>query len=201
VHPKDAANTRKEGLTDEHRQDLVIIGHVDSHRMPIIFFSPGRLRNYRAFTTIAFLAFTGQVLLCWLGTGTQWEWIWPMTFVSALCAVLLVALCVQADRTPFSPGAKENVTSAALVLTLAEHLLSEPLRHMRVWLVCTSAEEVHHYGAMDFFRHHCGEMVDPIRQDGHRGDGAGLWNDLGVHPRDRRTGIGNQIACGKTVRQ
>lgn len=145
----------------EHCRDLILIGHVDSHRMPIIFSSKGWLRFYKTFTSIAFVFYGSQAILYGIGTSTQWSWIWFFTFPSALCAIGLAALCVHADRTPFSPGANDNATAAGLVLTLAEHLRAEPLESTRVWLVCTGAEEVQHYGATDFFRRHRKEMKDP----------------------------------------
>jgi hypothetical protein len=147
--------------SDEHRQDLVLIGHIDSQRTPIIFSSPRWLSAYQAFTTIAFVAFIVQVLLYVLGAITQWGWIWPASGIGALCAVLLAALCLQADSTPFSHGANDNATGAGLVLTLGEHLRNSPLRHTRVWLACTGCEETQHYGAIDFFRRHRSEMVEP----------------------------------------
>ena len=147
--------------SDEHRQDLVLIGHIDSQRTPIIFSSPSWLSAYQSFTTIAFVAFIAQVLLHTLGAITQWGWIWPASGIGAFCAVLLAALCLQADSTPFSHGANDNATGVGLVLTLAEHLRNSPLRHTRVWLACTGCEEVQHYGAIDFFRRHRSELVNP----------------------------------------
>ena len=147
---------------DEHRQDLVLIGHVDSHRTPIIFSSLRWLAAYKAFTTVAFVLFFGQVLLYALGTATQSAWIWPLSIISAVGAVLLAAMCLQADHTPFSAGANDNATGAGLVLTLAQHLQAEPLRHTRVWLACTGCEEVQHYGAIDFFRRHRADMRRPV---------------------------------------
>jgi hypothetical protein len=145
----------------EHKQDLVLIGHVDSQRTPLIFKTPRWLAIYKSFTTVAFIAFAAQVLLYILGIFTQWTWIWPVSGVSALCAVLLAVMCIQADLTPFTHGANDNATAAGLVLTLAAHLKDKPLKHTRVWLVCTGCEEVQHYGAIDFFRRHTKEMLRP----------------------------------------
>ena len=103
----------------------------------------------------------GQVLLYILGAFTGWPWIWPATIPSAIGALLLMALCIEADRTPFTAGANDNASAVGLVLTLAEALVKQPLRHTRVWLVCTGCEEVQHYGAIDFFRRHRGELVRP----------------------------------------
>jgi hypothetical protein len=146
----------------EHKRDLVLIGHVDSHRTPIIFRSPRWVAVYQAFTTIAFVFFLIQVVLFTLGAFTQWNWIWFASIPSAVCGVLLAAMCIQADLTPFSAGANDNASSAGLVLELAESLHSKPLEHTRLWLVCTGCEEVQHYGAIDFFRRHRQDLHNPI---------------------------------------
>ncbi|MBN1344377.1 MAG: M28 family peptidase [Phycisphaerae bacterium] len=145
----------------ERRRDLVLIGHVDSHRSPIIFSSQAWLKFYGVFIAAAFVLFLAQIVLFGLGAATQWSWIWPATIPSAVCAAVLLAICVQADATPFSPGANDNATAAGLIVTLGEHMRTEPLRHTRVWLVCSGCEEVAHYGAIDFFRRHRGELSNP----------------------------------------
>lgn len=148
--------------TGEHHQDLVLVGHVDSHRTPLVFKTQRWVSVYQAFTTVAFALFLCQAVLYVLGTVAQWSWIWPASIPSAVGALLLVAMCFQADRTPFSAGANDNATGSGLVLALAGHLRAEPLRHTRVWLVCTGCEEVQHYGAIDFFRRHRADFCDPV---------------------------------------
>ena len=145
----------------EHRQDLVLIGHIDTQRTPIVFSTPRWVAAYKAFTTVAFVLFAAQTLLYLLGTLTGWPWIWPLTGLSAVGAVLLATMCIQADRTPFTAGANDNASAVGLVLTLAEALRNEPLRHTRVWLACTGCEEVQHYGAIDFFRRHRDALQRP----------------------------------------
>jgi hypothetical protein len=146
----------------EHKQDLILIGHVDSHRTPLIFRSPTWVKLYQTFTTIAFILGVLQVFLYLIGTITLWRWIWPVTILSALGSVTLAAICIQADRTPFSAGANDNASSTGLLLTLARHIQEEPLNHTRVWLVCTGCEEVQHYGAIDFFHRHRSMLVNPV---------------------------------------
>jgi hypothetical protein len=146
----------------EHRQDLVLVGHVDSNRTPFVFRTPRWVSVYQTFTTVAFVLFLAQALLYILGSITQWAWIWPASIPSAVGALLLAAMCLQADRTPFSAGANDNATGAGLVLAMAGHLQAEPLQHTRVWLVCTGCEEVQHYGAIDFFRRHRADLINPV---------------------------------------
>lgn len=145
----------------EHMRDVVLIGHVDSHRSPIIFSSTRWLTFYGVFIVVAFTGALAQLVLYGLGTITQWWWIWYATIPSATAALVQLAMCVQADVTPFSPGANDNATGAGIVLALAEHLKAARLQRTRVWLVCTGCEEVQHYGATDFFRRHKRDLNDP----------------------------------------
>ncbi len=146
----------------EHRQDLVLVGHVDTQRTPIIFKTPLWIAAYRVYVSAAFGLWLVQVLLYALGTVTQWTWIWPVTILTALATLGEAALCLHAERTPFSPGANDNASGAGLVLALAEQLQAEPLGHTRVWLACTGCEEAQHYGAADFFRRHAAELCHPV---------------------------------------
>jgi len=141
---------------------VILIGHVDSHRSPVFFSSLGWLVAYAVFLKVVFVVFSAQVILYLLGTVTQWTWIWPTTFVSAACAVMMTIMCFHADHTPFSHGANDNATGAGLVLALGKQLCDAPLEHTRVWLVCSGCEEVQHYGAIDFFRRHKGDLLDPL---------------------------------------
>jgi hypothetical protein len=145
----------------EHLRDLVLIGHIDTQRTPLVFSTPTWVERYKAFTTAAFVLFALQVLLFSLGTVFQWPWIWPAAIPSAVCALLLAALCIEADRSPYTAGANDNASAVAMVLALAEEFVAQPLTHTRVWCVCTGCEEVQHYGAIDFFQRHRAEMKDP----------------------------------------
>lgn len=114
----------------KHEQDLVLIGHIDSQRTPIIFSSQQWVDRYNAFVNAAFAAFIGQSLLYVVGALTGWGWIWPVSSVAAVFAVLLGALCIHADRTPFTEGANDNASAVGLVLSLAEQLKKQPLEQI-----------------------------------------------------------------------
>lgn len=143
------------------KQDLILIGHVDSHRSPLVFRSSSWVKAYQTFTTVAVILSLVQVVFYVLGIFFSWTWIWPLTIPNAVSSFLLAAMCLQADSTAFSPGANDNATAAGLILTLAYHLKNEPLEHTNVWLVCSGCEEVQHYGAIDFFRRHKNEFKNP----------------------------------------
>lgn len=145
----------------EHRADLILVGHVDSQRTPLIFKNRTWVKLYDRFTFLAFAAFILQAILYTLAAIFGWSWVWYVTIFSALCALLLAAMCIQAERTPFTAGANDNATAVGMVLTLTEELLRQPLQHTRVWAVVTGCEEVQHYGMIDFYKRHLSELKNP----------------------------------------
>jgi acetylornithine deacetylase/succinyl-diaminopimelate desuccinylase-like protein len=144
-----------------HEQDLILIGHLDTHQSGKIFSSRGWVAFFQNFTTLAFAAFSAQTAFFLVGILAQWDWLWFAAIPSALCALVLLAICWEANRAPFSPGANDNASAVAMVLTLAETLREDPLENTRVWFVLTGCEEVQHYGAIDFIRRHKPEFKEP----------------------------------------
>lgn len=145
----------------EHTGDLVIVGHLDSQRTPFIFRSPKHVKFYDNFVTVVFITFILQVVLYSLSIFFPWSWVWHATLPTAMCSILLAAICIEADATPFTAGANDNATAAGMVLTLAEQFARNPLEHTRMWAVCTGCEEVQHYGMIDFYRRHLGDLKNP----------------------------------------
>ena len=145
----------------EHKRDLVLVGHLDTQRTPFIFRSPSHVRIYDKLTTLIFITFILQTLLYSLSIFVQWNWIWAATIPTAVCALLLAAICIEADLTPFTAGANDNATAAGMVLALAEHYKKNPLQNTRVLAVCTGCEEVQHYGMIDFYKRHRAGLKDP----------------------------------------
>ena len=146
---------------EEYQQDLVLIGHIDTQRTPLVFASKRWVIVYKNFTTLVFVTFAIQALLYLVGTFLGGSWVWLATIPTAVCALLLAIMCIQADLTPFTVGANDNATAVGMVLTLAEELAKQPLKRTRVWAVCTGCEEVQHYGAIDFFKRHRQELQRP----------------------------------------
>lgn len=145
----------------EHQRDLVLVGHLDSQRTPIFFRSPRWVKIYDIFTTVIFITYIGQVVLYTLAIFVPFGWIWYATIPSALCAVIMAAFFIEADLSPFTAGANDNATAVGMVLTLAEELKKQPLRHTRVFAVCTGCEEVQHYGMIDWYKRHRRELINP----------------------------------------
>ena len=146
---------------ETHQGDLILVAHLDSHQAGKIFSSQAWITFFQIFTMLAFAAFSAQVGFFLVGVLAQWTWLWYASIPSALSAMLLFGLYWQADRAPYSPGANDNASAVALVLTLAEHYKNSPLRHTRLWFVLTGSEEVQHYGMKHFLKLHRADFTNP----------------------------------------
>ena len=145
----------------EHTRDLVLVGHVDTQRTPLIFRTPVWVKVYDKFTMVAIVAFFWQAIVYLLAMPFAWQWAWYASIPAVVCAALLAAMCIEADRTPFTAGANDNASAVGIVLALAGQIAARPLEHTRVYVVVTGCEEVQHYGMIDFYRRHRAEMKNP----------------------------------------
>jgi Zn-dependent M28 family amino/carboxypeptidase len=78
--------------------------------------------------------------------------------------------------TPFTQGANDNASGAAIVISLAQEIAQEPLTNFEVWALCTGCEEVGSYGAQEFIKRHKSELQGNyvINIDNVGGSGAGV---------------------------
>ena len=144
----------------EARRDVVLIGHLDTQRTPIIFSTQRWLDAYQILSTIAFVAFIYQTVLIGLGAFLRAGWIWPASWGALPFILLLLLLTLHAENTPYTKGANDNATAVGILLVLGEALKAAPLKRTRVWLVCTGSEEALHEGARHFFSTHKHELTD-----------------------------------------
>jgi hypothetical protein len=146
--------------SEEIRDRVVLVAHLDTHRTPLAFSSDRWIRWFERLVPIG-MAFAGLQLLI-LAAGIVWPVPWTRYVVIAPMAVSfgMLGLMLQADFTPFSPGANDNATGVGVVLSLAERFARHPLRYTEVWLVLTGCEEVGSYGADAFLHRHRTELND-----------------------------------------
>ncbi|HSQ26955.1 MAG TPA: M28 family peptidase [Anaerolineales bacterium] len=145
----------------EHKLDLILVGHLDSQRTPIFFRSPRWVKVYDRFTTLLFITYLVQAVLFSLSIFFDWTWAWYASIPTAICALIFIGFFIEADLSPFTAGANDNASAAGLVLTLAEEFSRQPLKHTRVFAVCTGCEETQHYGMIDWYRRHLEELYNP----------------------------------------
>jgi hypothetical protein len=145
----------------EHHNDLILMGHVDTLRTPFFFKHRRLVDVWRIYATLTMLTFLLMGAVYIVAFFFDWPWIRVLAGLSAVLAALLVAINIHAESTPYTPGANDNATGAGIVLALAEHFTENPLRHTRIWFVCSGCEEVKHYGAINFFETYGEQFVNP----------------------------------------
>ncbi|MGF1504827.1 MAG: Zn-dependent exopeptidase M28 [Chloroflexi bacterium] len=145
----------------EHTQDLILMGHLDVMRTPVFFRHRRLVDIWRVYAVITIFTFFIAFTLYSVSLFSDGILIRQFGMFNAVMSLILVAINVQADLTPYSPGANDNATGAAMVLTLAEVLRSNPLEKTRVWFVASGCEEVKHYGAIDFFKRYAPQFKNP----------------------------------------
>ncbi|MBI5477998.1 MAG: M28 family peptidase [Deltaproteobacteria bacterium] len=164
IAPRDAARAR-----------VVLLGHLDTHRTPLVFSSDGWLRLFEKLVPLGLVSvLLLAVLEALAAAGVRGPWhlvSLPFGFVAAG----LLVLFVQADLTPYTEGANDNASGVAVVLDLARRLRAEPLATTEVWAVLTGCEEVGCYGAFAFAAAHRADLGGAawIAIDSVGGHGAG----------------------------
>lgn len=156
-------------------QRLVLVGHLDTHRTPFVFRSPLHLKVFQILVTAAFVSMAALVVLYIIGSIVQNDIIYFISLAPAVLLIIDLIMTIQPDMTPYTAGANDNASGAAIVLALAEHLKDEPLANTEVWTVNSGCEEVGCYGAIAFLREHRDKLKGAyfIALDSLAGPGSG----------------------------
>lgn len=144
----------------EVRAQVVLMGHLDSHRTPLAFSTDGWVRLFSTLVPAGLASVVALILLfaaAAVAPGPLWRWL-SLPFALLVAGVFLLTL--QADFSPYTAGANDNATGAGVVLSLATRLQAEPLAHTAVWAVLSGCEEVGCYGADAFAAAHRAELGD-----------------------------------------
>jgi hypothetical protein len=142
----------------EARKKVVLIGHLDSHRTPLLFRTTLLVTVFMAIVALGFLSLAGNALLYLLGALTGWPLFYAISWGVAGLALIVLLLCLQADLTPYTKGANDNASAVGVNLSLAERLVKEPLQRTEVWILCSGCEEVGCYGMLAFLKAHKDEL-------------------------------------------
>ncbi|GAB4340502.1 MAG: hypothetical protein Kow0099_16470 [Candidatus Abyssubacteria bacterium] len=145
----------------EPRKKLVVIGHLDTNRTPI-FFHPRLVRFLPWMLGLVFACIIAKALLFLVGGMTQ-AYRAPLAVFLVLdipIAAGLVAMLHGDLFSPFTEGANDNATGAAVVLSLAELFSREPLENTEYWALCTGCEEATLTGIKAFLARHGDELRD-----------------------------------------
>ena len=144
--------------TIQARRRLVLCAHVDTHRTPVFYSSPTWRRFFSLLVGIAFLSMAAGGAFFALGALLGATWVRGLGLFIALFQACVVALCIHADFTPYSPGANDNASGVGVVLETGRRLAKEPLPFTEVWLVFTGCEETGAAGMAAFLDAHAKEL-------------------------------------------
>ncbi|HEX6385229.1 MAG TPA: M28 family peptidase, partial [Anaerolineae bacterium] len=123
-------------------QRVVLVGHLDSHRTPYFHQTQQRNAILSRLLISAALGLVVNAVIFILVAFTGWVWLYLAAVPFTLLHLVGLIITLQVDRTPYSPGASDNASAVATVLTLAEHLVRQPLRHTELWFLFSGCEEV-----------------------------------------------------------
>ncbi len=144
-------------------QSIILMGHIDTHRTPIVYRSVRMVSAFRRLTMVTFISVILLLILQPLSLFLEVDLLFQiLSVVLAVPVFLLFVIALSADRTQYTVGANDNASGAALVMAFAERLAQAPLRHTEVWLVNSGCEEVGAYGAAAWIRAHRNELVSPV---------------------------------------
>ncbi len=140
---------------------LVVIGHLDTNRTPVLFHRR-LVRFLPAILSIVLACEILKVPVLVIGATTG---VYPLSLIVLLVLdvpiVALLLVMLHGDLfTPFTEGANDNATAAAVVLSLAEMFANDPLDHTEYWALCTGCEEATLTGIRAFLDRHGDELKD-----------------------------------------
>lgn len=144
----------------EVQQRAVLCAHLDSHRTPVFYSSPAWHRAFGLLVSGALASMAVAAVAYGLGALLDWAWVRWLGLAAAAVQFFALALCLHADRTPYSPGANDNASGVGVALALARRLAQQPLAHTEVWLALAGCEEVGARGMAAFLDEHGAELGD-----------------------------------------
>ncbi|MFW9768003.1 MAG: M28 family metallopeptidase [Candidatus Thorarchaeota archaeon] len=144
------------------KDTVILIGHLDTHRMPIVYKSQWWVRFFRSLTTTTFVCAILLLVLYALTLFFDWILFPLLSLVFSIPITILCIIAVSADRTDYTPGANDNATGTAIVMGLAERALKAPLQNIELWAINSGCEEVGAYGAEAWINQHIHEVERAI---------------------------------------
>lgn len=138
----------------EATKRVVLTAHLDTHRSPIFNSTRAWQRIYGAGFKALLVNLVAGALLHLFSALSNQNWILWAALLPGFALLVGTALFIQADFTPFSPGAYDNASGVGSVLGLAERLARRPLDGTEVWFALTGCEETGAAGMASLLRAH-----------------------------------------------
>lgn len=145
----------------EPRKKLVVIGHLDTNRTPVLF-HPRFVRHLPRLLMLGVVCVVLKAAAFSFGAATGFHTaVFGVSLALDVPLVALLAAMLHGDLfSPFTEGANDNATGAAVVLSLAELLMRDPLEQTEYWPLCTGCEEATLTGIRAFLDKHGDELED-----------------------------------------
>lgn len=142
VQPRSSRNILAQCPARERPERMVVItAHMDTHRTPFFNSNVTWQRIYnRGFRLIFASLILGAAAATAVGI-TKDPILKLLFYFLAFPFVLGMVAFFHADRTPYSPGAYDNASGVACMLSLAKWLNDNPMDRTTVWFVATGCEE------------------------------------------------------------
>ncbi|UCD56694.1 MAG: M28 family peptidase [Candidatus Hydrogenedentota bacterium] len=140
---------------------LVVIGHVDTNRTPVLF-HPRLVRYLPRVMALAAACVILKALAFSFGTAAgAYSAMLNISIILDLPLLATLLAMLHGDLfSPFTEGANDNATGAAVVLSLAELFVRDPLEQTEYWALCTGCEEATLTGIKAFLEKHGEELRD-----------------------------------------
>lgn len=146
----------------EKRQMVVLVSHLDTHRMPIFFSNRTWLLLFNFLVGLAFVSLLLGAVVCVVIAAAGRAELRFLLLPGAAVQLFDLVLCLHADATPFSQGANDNASGVGVALSLAERLCLEPLSDTEVWVLLTDCEEMADQGMRAFLDAHGHELREAL---------------------------------------
>jgi len=145
-------------LGQKAQKKIVICAHIDTHRTPVFYSNKIWQSAFSLLILLALLSMVVGLLGFGLGLLLKWDWLRWLSLVLVPLQAMMLGICLHADFTPYSPGANDNASGAAVALALLKKLRAAPVQHTEVHFVFTGCEEVGDYGMRAYLDAHMEEL-------------------------------------------
>lgn len=146
--------------TGEVKQRVVLIGHLDTHRAVFWYSHDILVTLYNILSSVSVYGVVASPLLYLLAAITKLDLLTYIALFLGFVHFLTWFSGVTADLGPYSPGANDNASAVGTVLSLTEHLQTQPLENTEVWLAFTGCEETGCGGMIAFLDQYGDELQD-----------------------------------------
>ena len=145
--------------------DVVLVGHLDSHRAVWWFAHDILVQAYTILTPLTLWGVLLSPILYLLASLTMLRILAWLGLALGILHFSAWFTGITADLGRYSPGANDNASAVGTLLALAERLQLQPLRHTRVWLAFTGCEESGCDGMLQFLHEYGNSLRNALFMD------------------------------------